>query len=103
MTKCVGKEKIMIKFAHQFAVVAQMVEHQLPKLRVVGSIPIYRSGDIRAFGISGSLFFYDVPANVPADIIPCLSVGGSKQLERESDFEVYLERCALFPHDLYSS
>ena len=25
------------------AVVAQMVEHQLPKLRVVGSIPIYRS------------------------------------------------------------
>ncbi len=26
-----------------FAVVAQMVEHQLPKLRVVGSIPIYRS------------------------------------------------------------
>jgi hypothetical protein len=28
----------------RFAVVAQMVEHQLPKLRVVGSIPIYRSG-----------------------------------------------------------
>ncbi len=47
----------MIKFAHQFAVVAQMVEHQLPKLRVVGSIPIYRSNDIKAFRISGSLFF----------------------------------------------
>jgi hypothetical protein len=27
----------------RIAVVAQMVEHQLPKLRVVGSIPIYRS------------------------------------------------------------
>ena len=27
----------------RFAVVAQMVEHQLPKLMVVGSIPIYRS------------------------------------------------------------
>jgi hypothetical protein len=32
-----------------FAVVAQMVEHQLPKLRVVGSIPIYRSLSIALF------------------------------------------------------
>ena len=26
-----------------FAVVAQLVEHQLPKLRVAGSSPVYRS------------------------------------------------------------
>ncbi len=32
------KLRVMIK-----AVVAQLVEHQLPKLRVVGSSPIYRS------------------------------------------------------------
>ena len=41
--KSVGRGKIIVKFVHQNAVVAQMVEHQLPKLRVVGSIPIYRS------------------------------------------------------------
>ena len=76
-----GREKIMIKFAYQIAVVAQMVEHQLPKLRVVGSIPIYRSSDIKAFRISGSLF-YDLPASVAADIVPCLSEDRvSKQLE----------------------
>lgn len=43
LMKCVGREKIIVKFAQPNAVVAQMVEHQLPKLRVVGSIPIYRS------------------------------------------------------------
>ena len=40
------------------AVVAQMVEHQLPKLRVVGSIPIYRSSKIKGFRISETLFYY---------------------------------------------
>ena len=35
---------IFYYFCRRIAVVAQMVEHQLPKLRVVGSIPIYRSG-----------------------------------------------------------
>jgi hypothetical protein len=39
------------------AVVAQMVEHQLPKLRVVGSIPIYRSQKPDSF-LSG--FFYSL-------------------------------------------
>ena len=34
---------ILIIFAGLYAVVAQLVEHQLPKLRVVGSSPIYRS------------------------------------------------------------
>ncbi len=36
-----------------------MVEHQLPKLRVVGSIPIYRSKQKKkaAPDFGGSLFF----------------------------------------------
>ena len=36
----------MLKFAEQtqrHAIVAQLVEHQLPKLRVAGSSPVYRS------------------------------------------------------------
>ena len=33
----------MYIFATAFANVAQLVEHQLPKLRVAGSIPVIRS------------------------------------------------------------
>ena len=32
---------------HFHAAVAQLVEHQLPKLRVAGSNPVYRSKDKR--------------------------------------------------------
>ena len=35
--------KIYITFAHGNAAVAQLVEHQLPKLRVAGSSPVCRS------------------------------------------------------------
>ena len=35
--------KIYITFAHGNAAVAQLVEHQLPKLRVAGSNPVCRS------------------------------------------------------------
>ncbi len=47
------------------AVVAQMVEHQLPKLRVVGSIPIYRSSKIKGFRISEALFLLLAPEIAP--------------------------------------
>jgi len=36
----------LLLLRQQTAVVAQLVEHQLPKLRVVGSNPIYRSQQI---------------------------------------------------------
>ncbi len=35
----------MITFAPFNAEVAQLVEHQLPKLRVAGSSPVFRSND----------------------------------------------------------
>ena len=41
---------------HHFAAVAQMVEHQLPKLRVVGSIPICRSRKKERFPLQSPLF-----------------------------------------------
>ena len=40
------------KFAEQNAIIAQLVEHQLPKLRVAGSNPVYRSD--KYFKESGS-------------------------------------------------
>ena len=42
-----------------------MVEHQLPKLRVVGSIPIYRSSKIKDFRISEALFLLLAPEIAP--------------------------------------
>ena len=42
---------VFLKFAHHFAVVAQLVEHWLPKPRVTGSSPAYRSK-----GSKGSLW-----------------------------------------------
>ncbi len=35
--------KLICNFVAENAVVAQLVEHQLPKLRVAGSSPVYRS------------------------------------------------------------
>ena len=35
--------KIILNFALEYAVVAQLVEHQLPKLRVASSSLVYRS------------------------------------------------------------
>ena len=46
-----GIEK-MLKFALlnlEYAIIAQLVEHQLPKLRVAGSSPVYRS-DVKLIG-----------------------------------------------------
>ncbi len=37
------RNKCFCKFAHLLAEVAQSVEHQLPKLRVAGSNPVFRS------------------------------------------------------------
>ena len=39
-------------FAASIAVVAQLVEHQLPKLRVAGSSPVYRSNKEKGLEIS---------------------------------------------------
>ena len=39
-------DKKITTFANQNAVVAQLVEHQLPKLRVAGSSPVNRSKDL---------------------------------------------------------
>ena len=37
------KKKLYLRTRKYNAVVAQLVEHQLPKLRVAGSSPVYRS------------------------------------------------------------
>ena len=39
-------------FAASIAVVAQLVEHQLPKLRVAGSSPVYRSNKEKGLEVS---------------------------------------------------
>ena len=40
-----------------FAVIAQLVEHRLPKPRVTGSSPAYRSGDVVQCGFALHYFF----------------------------------------------
>ena len=40
--------KILYYLCIANAVVAQLVEHQLPKLRVAGSSPVYRSKELNA-------------------------------------------------------
>jgi hypothetical protein len=37
------KDKKLLSLQRIIAVIAQLVEHQLPKLRVAGSNPVYRS------------------------------------------------------------
>ena len=47
---CIGITMIFYKFAtpYPFAVIAQLVEHRLPKPRVTGSSPAYRSNGINS-------------------------------------------------------
>ena len=49
------KKKLYLRTRKYNAVVAQLVEHQLPKLRVAGSSPVYRSTEDN---LSGCLLLY---------------------------------------------
>ena len=51
--------KDFVLLCHQISIakIAQLVEHQLPKLRVAGPNPVFRSSKIKAFRFSESLFF----------------------------------------------
>ena len=44
--------------AYQYATVAQLVEHQLPKLRVAGSNPVYRSNPESIEGLALRCFYH---------------------------------------------
>ena len=41
----------------KFAEVAQLVEHQLPKLRVAGSSPVFRSSENQAVTVDVTAYF----------------------------------------------
>ena len=67
--------KIICNFAYPSAVIAQLVEHQLPKLRVAGSSPVYRSNNPKRFKfLSLSLFAIAKKPNPPPSFLnPSLS------------------------------
>ena len=56
--KCFGFIRKSYIFALQLnAEIAQLVEHQLPKLRVAGSIPVFRSSKVAASEGCGDCFY----------------------------------------------
>ena len=52
-------KKILI-FAREFAGVAQLVEHNLAKVRVAGSSPVFRSKTLQDRKILEAFVFYDI-------------------------------------------
>ena len=55
----------VLTFAHTIAEIAQLVEHQLPKLRAAGSNPVFRSKADRMMPNGHHLFlYYDRPLQI---------------------------------------
>ena len=53
----------VLTFAHTFAEIAQLVEHQLPKLRAAGSNPVFRSSKYNGRGHRNSDAFFFMHCN----------------------------------------
>ena len=62
------------------AIVAQLVEHWLPKPRVAGSSPVYRSGKIKNREDSSSLFLFALYYWRSAERLDCRFKGSNLAL-----------------------